>query len=97
MTLSINSLSNDWLYMMDKTQWCVFRVCVCSEVANLAKAAVAGDESALDMFVWRKGSSKLNTAPASEYAFFYGTTGGKIDAIYIYILATSINLLIGVD
>ena len=84
--------------MMDKTQWCVFRVCVCSEVANLAKAAVAGDESALDMFVWRKGSSKLNTAPASEYAFFYGTTGGKIDAIYnIYILATSINLLIGVD
>ena len=46
-------------------------------MSSLAKAAVAGDEAARDMFMWRKGSSKLSSAAASEYNFFYGTTEGE--------------------
>lgn len=47
-----------------------------SDIASLAKAAVAGDEAALDMLSWRK-SNKSTSNPSSDYSFFFGVVGGK--------------------
>ena len=41
----------------------------------MAKAAVAGDETALDMLSWRK--SNKSSAPSSDYSFFFGAADGK--------------------
>lgn len=47
-----------------------------SDIASLAKAAVAGDEAALDMLSWRK-SNKSTSNPSSDYSFFFGVVDGK--------------------
>lgn len=52
------------------------------DISQLAKAAVSGDEAALDMFNWKKGKSnvKLNNspfAPAESLSFFVGGASGK--------------------
>ena len=46
----------------------------CSDVSSLAKAAVAGDEAAMDM-LWRK--SAKSSASSSDYSFFFGVEDGK--------------------
>ena len=46
----------------------------------LAKAAVSGDESALDMFSWKKGKgSKASTGYGSQesLSFFIGGASGR--------------------
>ena len=53
-----------------------------SDIASLARAAVSGDESALDMFNWKKGKSNLRLAgptlgPAEALCFFLGGKNGK--------------------
>ena len=48
-----------------------------SDIASLAKAAVAGDEAALDMLSWRK-SNKSTSNPSSDYSFFFGVVDGKL-------------------
>ena len=47
-----------------------------SDIPSLAKAAVAGDEAALDMLSWRK-SNKSTSNTSSDYSFFFGVTDGK--------------------
>ena len=46
-----------------------------SDMAGLARAAVNGDEKALDMFSWTKGP-KLSSS-SSANSFFFGTADGK--------------------
>ena len=48
-----------------------------SDISSLAKAAVAGDEAALDMLSWRK-SNKSTSNTSSEYSFFFGVVDGKL-------------------
>ena len=45
------------------------------DMVGLAKAAVSGDEKALDMFAWTKGK-KLSSS-SSAHSFFFGTADGK--------------------
>jgi len=45
-------------------------------MSSLAKAAVAGDEAALDMLSWRK-SNKSTSNTLSDYSFFFGVVDGK--------------------
>jgi len=45
-------------------------------MSSLAKAAVAGDEAALDMLSWRK-SNKSTSNTSSDYSFFFGVVDGK--------------------
>ena len=45
-------------------------------MSSLAKAAVAGDEAALDMLSWRK-SNKISSNTLSDYSFFFGVVDGK--------------------
>lgn len=57
------------------------RINCCSDIAALARAAVSGDESALDMFNWKqKGKSNLklsNMLGHNEAMTFYiGTQNG---------------------
>lgn len=56
--------------------------CGCSDIAALARAAVSGDESALDMFNWKqKGKQKggMTMMGSSEAMSFYiGTNNGKL-------------------
>ena len=47
-----------------------------SDISSLAKAAVAGDEAALDMLSWRK-SNKSTSNTSSDYSFFFGVVEGK--------------------
>ena len=51
----------------------------CSDVSSLAKAAVAGDEAAMDM-LWRK--SAKSSASSSDYSFFFGVEDGKCVCLY---------------
>ncbi|KAM7433446.1 hypothetical protein ABFA07_016329 [Porites harrisoni] len=45
------------------------------DVSSLAKAAVAGDEAAMDM-LWRK--SAKSSASSSDYSFFFGVEDGTV-------------------
>lgn len=51
------------------------------DIASLARAAVSGDESALDMFNWKRGgkSNKMTTPFGSQESlcFFIGGSTGK--------------------
>lgn len=49
-------------------------------MASLAKAAVAGDEAALDMLSWRK-SNKSMSSTSSDYSFFFGVVDGKLNCL----------------
>ena len=66
------------------------------DLTALARAAVSGDESALDMFNWKKpipgkpGGSTFG-APAEALGFYVGTEGGKLPActvIFNVVVAT---------
>ena len=51
------------------------------DISQLAKAAVSGDEAALDMFNWKKGKSNVKLtssvyAPAESLSFFVGGASG---------------------
>ncbi|XP_067952050.1 intraflagellar transport protein 140 homolog [Watersipora subatra] len=54
-----------------------------TDLAALARAAVSGDESALDMFNWKKsipgkpGNSPFG-APVEAFGFYVGTEGGSV-------------------
>ena len=63
-----------------------FILCCCffsSDLASLARAAVSGDESALDMFTWQKGkvNPKMSLAtmgPQEALTFFLGGRNGRL-------------------
>ena len=63
-----------------------------SDIASLAKAAVAGDEAALDMLSWRK-SSKSTSNPSSDYSFFFGVVDGKFILTRVISGLQSFNVL----
>ena len=46
------------------------------DMANLARAAVNGDERALDMFSWSKGAKPISN-PNTGNTFFFGTADSK--------------------
>lgn len=52
-----------------------------SDIAALARAAVSGDEKALDLFTWKtrgKGNTKLSVfGPTEALAFFVGGESGR--------------------
>jgi intraflagellar transport protein 140 len=50
------------------------------DVASLAKAAVSGDESALDMFAWQKGkvNMKMTLGQQESLTFFLGGRNGSV-------------------
>lgn len=52
-----------------------------SDITALARAAVSGDESALDMFNWKKSGPEKSSggfgAPAEAFGFYVGTDGGE--------------------
>ena len=48
-----------------------------SDISSLAKAAVAGDESALDMLSWRKGNKNVANTASTDYSFFFGVVDGE--------------------
>lgn len=57
-------------------------VCACCrsrDVTLLARAAVSGDESALDMFNWRKDGkgAPLKMGPQEGLVFYVSTLDGK--------------------
>ena len=48
------------------------------DIAAAARAAVNGDESALDMFSWQKsGGPKLSLGVAESIQLFFGTKDGE--------------------
>lgn len=46
------------------------------DVAQLARAAVSGDETALDMFNWRKGGKSSAATQPEPLTFFVSTDDG---------------------
>jgi len=48
-----------------------------SDLASLAKAAVSGDEAALDMLSWKKGKVKMSLGPQESLSFFVGGIKGE--------------------
>uniref|UniRef100_A0A673Y6A4 Intraflagellar transport 140 n=2 Tax=Salmo trutta TaxID=8032 RepID=A0A673Y6A4_SALTR len=64
--------------------YCIFRPAPPGEdVAMLARAAVGGDESALDMFNWRKAGNgpPLKMGPQEGLVFYVGTADGKVHCV----------------
>ncbi|RMX59262.1 hypothetical protein pdam_00005737 [Pocillopora damicornis] len=59
---------------------CVFKPPPTSDydISSLAKAAVAGDESALDMLSWRKGNKNITNTASTDYSFFFGVVDGSV-------------------
>jgi intraflagellar transport protein 140 len=57
-------------------------------LASLARAAVSGDESALDMFAWQKGkgNSKVSAAlgPQESLTFFLGGRHGIASIVFVF-------------
>jgi len=54
--------------------------CICvlnSDMAALAKAAVSGDEAALDLLSWNKGKVKISLGPQESLSFFVGGINGE--------------------
>lgn len=55
------------------------RVLCFSDLAAVAKAAVSGDQGALDMFDWNKSSQpKFSMGQAESIQMYFGTKDGKI-------------------
>ncbi|CAB1312283.1 unnamed protein product [Coregonus sp. 'balchen'] len=64
--------------------YCIFRPAPPGEdVAMLARAAVGGDESALDMFNWRKAGNgaPLKMGPQEGLVFYVSTADGKVHCV----------------
>ena len=58
-------------------------LCIFSDIASLARAAVSGDESALDMFNWKgKGKNNIRLSNATTgleaVCFFIGGQNGSV-------------------
>lgn len=50
----------------------------CRDMNSLARAAVSGDEKALDMFTWNKASNmKMSSGPAESRCCYISGTAGK--------------------
>jgi len=45
-------------------------------LASLAKAAVSGDQAALDMLSWKQGKVKVSLGPQESLCFFVGGING---------------------
>jgi len=61
------------------------RMYVNSDLASLAKAAVSGDEAALDLLSWNRGGGKvkMSLGPQESLCFFVGGTNGAwVDYLY---------------
>ena len=60
-------------------------------MAAVAKAAVSGDQGALDMFDWNKpGQQKFNMGQAESIQMYFGTKDGKsIFLLYLFYLFPS--------
>lgn len=60
------------------------------DLSALARAAVSGDESALDMFNWRKGKNNkmanMSLGPQEALTFFVGGDKGEIGISSCFIL-----------
>jgi len=54
-------------------------LCLNSDLASLAKAAVSGDEAALDMLSWKKGKVKMSLGPQESLSFFVGGIKGEYE------------------
>jgi len=52
-------------------------LCITSDLASLAKAAVSGDEAALDMLSWKKGKVRMSLGPQESLTFFVGGINGQ--------------------
>ena len=67
-----------------------------SDIPSLAKAAVAGDEAALDMLSWRK--SNKGSSQSSDYSFFFGVADGKLskplNVVYFHSFLDRFQILI---
>ncbi|KAM6951358.1 intraflagellar transport protein 140 homolog [Aplochiton taeniatus] len=64
--------------------YCIFRPAPPGEdVAMLARAAVSGDENALDMFNWRKNGkgAPLKMGPQEGLVFYVSTADGKVHSV----------------
>ncbi|XP_062330983.1 intraflagellar transport protein 140 homolog isoform X2 [Osmerus eperlanus] len=64
--------------------YCIFRPAPPGEdVAMMARAAVSGDESALDMFTWRKAGKgvPLKMGPQEGLLFYVSTADGKVHCV----------------
>ena len=55
-------------------------------MAAAARAAVNGDEGALDMFDWQKSGQKFNMSQAESIQMYFGTKDGKT-----FILSSSLH------
>lgn len=61
---------------------------VFSDIAAAARAAVSGDENALDMFDWQQsGRSKFSIGQAESIQIYLGTSDGMLFASFLYKLA----------
>jgi hypothetical protein len=57
-----------------------------SDLKALARAAVSGDENALDMFTWRRGKDGMkgpSLLPSEAQSFFIGLENGKQCSIFL--------------
>ncbi|XP_012989276.2 intraflagellar transport protein 140 homolog isoform X2 [Esox lucius] len=64
--------------------YCIFRPAPPGEdVAMLARAAVSGDENALDMFNWKKAgkAAPLKMGPQEGLAFYVSTEDGRVHCV----------------
>lgn len=51
---------------------------LCSDISALARAAVSGDEKALDMFTWKKGrTNKIFRGNEESMTFYLGGQNGN--------------------
>jgi len=55
----------------------IYTLHVSSDLASLAKAAVSGDEAALDLLSWKQGKVKMSLGPQESVCFFVGGTKGQ--------------------
>ena len=65
--------------------WFLYYCTVCyRDVAAMARAAVNGDEAALDFFNWRKGGKLSAAGPTEALSFFIGCENGEQIQSYIH-------------
>ena len=60
-------------------------VSINSDLTSLAKAAVSGDEAALDLLSWNTGKVKMSFGPQESLCFFVGGINGECQRIFCQI------------
>lgn len=66
--------NNDYYYY-----YIIYQKIISSDIKSLARAAVSGDETALDMFSWKRGSNKIpltSLGPQEALTYFVGGAKG---------------------